>query len=182
MKRVLWVIVTLLMVPTVDAVSSNSPRIFGQDSRIKVIKPVINEAGWKIPGLERSHITGARKVLPRGYGPVSVPLHVTVLEPRRKLVTTISRYGLKDGQTLIIAERKVVVDEIIKCDVNNQVFVYILHCTIILEEPGGRAGYSGTFGLHYYDRDGDGKFESFEEGAPFVTSDLRVPGWVLKKP
>ena len=43
------------------------------------------------------------------------------------------------------------------------------------ESPHGRTGYSGQFGVHYYDGDGDGKFESFEEGAPFVTSDLRIP-------
>jgi len=65
--------------------------------------------------------------------------------------------------------------------VDGRTFMYILQCTIILEDPNGRTGYSGQFGVHYYDRDGDGKFESFEEGAPFVTADLRIPDWVLRK-
>jgi len=172
----------LMLAPGVDAGGGRSPLTFAQDDHIKVIKPVIKVSGWKIPALEESQITDPRKLLPRGYGPASVPLYVTVLKPRREFITTIQRYGLKDGQTLIIAERTVAIDSIIKCDVNGRVFVYILQCTIILEESGGRTGYSGTFGLHYYDRDGDGKFESFEEGAPFVTSDLRIADWVLKNP
>ena len=156
------------------------PLVFAQDNRIIAIRPVVNESGWKIPGLDQSQITDPRKLLPKGYGPASVPLQVTVLKPRRKFITTIQRYGLKDDQTLIVAERKVVIDSIIKCDLNNRIFVYILQCTIILEELNGRTGYSGMFGVHYYDRDGDGKFESFEEGAPFVTPELRIPDWVVK--
>ena len=35
-------------------------------------------------------------------------------------------------------------------------------------------------GVHYSDRDGDGKFESFEEGTPFVTPELRVPEWLSR--
>jgi len=63
----------------------------------------------------------------------------------------------RDGRTLIVTERRVVVDLIIKCDLNNQAFVYIVQCTILLSEPNGRQGFSGVFGVHYYDWDGDGK-------------------------
>jgi hypothetical protein len=38
------------------------------------------------------------------------------------------------------------------------------------------------FGVHYYDADGDGKFETFEEGKPFVTPELYIPDWVLRNP
>jgi hypothetical protein len=48
------------------------------------------------------------------------------------------------------------------------------------EEANGRTGYSGTFGVHDNDRGGDSKFESFEEGKPFVTPNLWIPDWVLK--
>lgn len=181
MKRVLSVIAIILMVANVNVGGGNTSLVFAQDNPIKIIKPAVKESGWKIPGLEESQITDPRKLLPKGYGPASVPLQVTVLKPTREFITTIPLYRLKDGETLIVVERKVVIDSIIKCDVNNRVFVYILQCTIILEEPGGRTGYSGMFGVHYYDRDGDGKFESFEEGAPFVTPDLQVPDWAFKK-
>jgi hypothetical protein len=169
-----------LMILIVSGLNVHGPKVFAQDSGMSVIRPVINERGWKIPGLEQSRVTGPRKLLSRTYGAASLPLHITTLKPPRKLITTIPIYRLKDGQTLIITERKVMIDVIIKCDVNNRVFVYILQCTIILEEPNGRTGYSGMFGVHYYDQDGDGKFESFEEGAPFVTPELRVPEWLSK--
>jgi len=48
-------------------------------------------------------------------------------------------------------ERKVLLDGIIKCDVDvdGRTFMYILQCTIIMEDPNGRTGYSGHFGAHY---------------------------------
>jgi hypothetical protein len=153
-------------------------RVFAQEQQVYAIKPVVKENGWTIPGLNKSKITSPRKLLQAGYGPPT-PLYITVLRPKEKFTTLIPVYRLKDGQTVIIGKRKVVVDVIIKCDVNNRVFAYILQCTIILEEPNGRIGYSGIFGVHYSDRDGDGKFESMEEAAPFVTADLRIPDWVL---
>lgn len=181
MKNIFYAAVVILIVNGVD-IGSPKGLVLAQDNRIIALRPAVNEGGWKIPGLEQSRITDPRKLLPRTYGPASLPLNVTVLKPTQEFITTIPLYRLKDGQILIIAERKVVINSIIKCDVNNHVFVYILQCTIILEESTGRTGYSGTFGVHYYDRDGDGKFESFEEGKPFVTPDLSIPDWVLKNP
>ena len=163
-------------------IAGTKPQALAQDSGLSVIRPVINERGWKIPALDQSKATGPRKLLSNTYGAASLPLHVTVLKPPRKLITTIHLYRFKDGHTLIVTKRKVAIDAIIKCDVNNRVFVYILQCTIILEEPNGRTGYSGQFGVHYSDRDGDGTFESFEEGAPFVTPELRLPEWLSKNP
>ena len=179
MKRILLVIAILMLGPEAGA---GHELLFAQNNDRKVSKPIVKESGWKIPALEESRVTDARKLLPKGYGPASAPLHVTVLKPRREFITTIERYGLKDGQALVIAERRVAIDSIIKVDASGRVFMYILHCTIVLEEPDGRTGYSGVFGIQYSDRDGDGKFESFEEGPPFVTSDLRIPDWVLKNP
>ena len=180
MKRVLCAIATLLMVTGIQNEGGHSALGFVQDNPTRVIKPVVNKSGWKIPGLEESRITGPRQRLPKGYGPASVPVFVTVYKPTGKFITTIPRYALKDGQTLIVTERKVLIDSIIKCDVDGRVFMYILHCTIILEEPNGRTGYSGMFGVHYSDRDGDGKFESYGDGNPFITPDLHIPDWVLK--
>ena len=177
MKGLICVIAALVVLASNNA-SSKSSLVYAQDKGINVIKPAVKEGGWTIPGLEESQITGSRKLLQAGYGPPSIPLYVTVFKPKEKFITTIPIYRLRDGQ-LVISERKVAIDLIIKCDVNNRVFAYILQCTIILEESDGRTGYSGSFGVHYTDRDGDGKFESFEEGPPFVTADLRIPDWVL---
>lgn len=182
MKPVLYTISILLTITVVNKGGGHGPLVLAQENSIKLLKPVVKESGWKIPGLEESQITDRRKQLPKGYGPAAVPISITVYKPKRKFVTTITRYGLKDGQTLIVRERKVLIDGIIKCDLDGRTFMYILQCTIILEEPNGRTGYSGQFGVQYYDGDGDGKFESLEEGAPFVTPDLRIPDWVLKNP
>lgn len=176
MKQVLCTIAIMVMVTA--AASRNS--FVAQDNPIKIIKPAINEQGWKILGLQESQIADPRRRLEKGYGPASVPLYVTLLKPGQKFITTIPIYRLKDGKALLVVERKVLIDGIIQCDVNGRTFMYILQCTIILEEPNGRTGYSGQFGVHYFDGDGDGKFESFEEGAPFVTPELRIPDWVLK--
>jgi hypothetical protein len=181
MKKVLSVVISVLFVASANVVGGRT-LVLGQESPVAIVKPVVNESGWKIPGLEESQITSPRKMLQKGYGPSSVPLYVTVFRPTQQFITTIPLYRLKNDQSLIIVERKVVIDSIIKCDVDGRAFVYILQCTIILEEPGGRTGYSGQFGVHYSDRDGDGKFESFQEGPPFVTPDLQIPAWVLKNP
>ncbi len=179
MKELVCAIAALLMVSSHSG-SGLLCRVSAQEKHLSVAQPGVKKGGWTIPGLEESQISTPRKLLPAGYGPTSSPVYVTVLRPKEKFITTIPLYRLKDGQTVIIGERKVVVDIIMKCDVNNRVFAYILQCTTILEEPNGRTGYSGMFGVHYTDRDGDGKFESMEEGAPFVTSDLQIPDWVLQ--
>ena len=179
MKRLVYAIVALVLVAGQNG-SGRECLVFAQEKHLTVAKPVVKESGWTVPGLDESQITTPRKLLQPGYGPSSAPVYVTVLRPEEKFTTTIPIYRLKDGQTVIIGERKVEVDIIIKCDVNSRVFAYILQCTIILEEPNGRTGYSGIFGVHYSDRDGDGKFESLEEGAPFVTADLQIPDWVLQ--
>ena len=181
MKPISCTIAILLMVSALNIGGGNRSLAFAQENSIKLIKPAVNESGWRIPGLQESQITGTRKRLAKGYGPASVPVYVTVFKPNQKFITTIPLYRLKNDQTLVVVERKALIDGIIKCDVDGRTFMYILQCTIITEEPNGRTGYSGQFGVHYYDRDGDGKFESFEEGAPFVTSDLQIPDWVLRQ-
>jgi hypothetical protein len=172
----------MLVLTQVNAGMSHTLQATSQDNRLMPVKRVIEESGWKIPGLEQSLVTDPRKLLPSGYGVSSVPLHITVLKPKREYITTISLYGFKDnGETIVVKQRQAVVRSIIKCDVNNRVFVYILHCVIVQDDPvAQRGGYGGVFGVHYYDNDGDGKFESYEDGSPFVTSELRIPDWVLK--
>src|SRR5829696_10409930 len=179
MKELVCAIAALLMVGSHSGYGLLC-RVSAQEKHLSVAKPVVKEGGWTIPGLEESQISTPRKLLPAGYGPSSAPVYVTVLRPKEKFITTVPLYRVKDGQTVLIGERKVMVDIIMKCDVNDRVFAYILQCTTILEEPNGRTGYSGMFGVHYTDRDGDGEFESMEEGAPFLTSDLQIPDWVLQ--
>ena len=176
-KGLIFIIAALFVVGS-DTDGSRRSQLSAQEKQTHVVTPAVKGTGWTIPGLEGSRTTTPRKLLQNGFGPRSTPIYVTVLRPKENFTTTIPTYRIKDGQTLVISERKVVIDLIIKCDVDNRVFAYIVQCTIISQESDGRTGYSGTFGVHYEDRDGDGKFETFSEGAPFVTSDLQIPNWV----
>ena len=147
-------------------------------TKLSPIKSVLKETGWEIPGLSLSRITTARKLLPAGYGP-NAPLNVTILRPRREVISTISLFGLKpDGTTLVMGQRKGAVQIIIKCDIDGRVFAYIVQFMALVKESNGRVGYSGIYGAQYFDNDGDGVFESYESGPPFVARDLRIPTWV----
>jgi hypothetical protein len=148
-------------------------------AKLAPIKSIVSETGWEIPGLSLSRITTPRKPLPAGYGP-NVPVNVTILKPRREVLTTISLFGLKpDGATLVMGQRRGAVQIIIKCDIDGRVFAYIVQFMALVQESNGRVGYSGIYGAQYFDNDGDGIFESYEPGPPLVTKDLRIPTWVV---
>jgi len=148
-----------------------------------MVKSIVKEDGWKIPGLSQSRVTDPRRLLPQQYGVTRVPLNLTVLKPRREFIDTISLYGLKDdGQTLVMGERRGAVRGIIKCDIEHRVFAYIVQFVAVLyDQQTGRGGYGGIYGAQYFDNDGDVIFESYEPGAPFVTPNLRIPKWALKE-
>jgi hypothetical protein len=139
------------------------------------------ESGWQIPGLAQSRIRDKRKLIPKGYGVDGVALHITVFKPRREARATISLFGLKeDGKTLVMGERTGAVQSIIKCDIENRVFVYIVSFYALVADASGHIGHSGIYGAQYFDNDGDGVFESYEPGPPLVTPELRIPEWARR--
>jgi hypothetical protein len=170
----------ILMIATIVLLTGS---VFGQDAssedrKTSMIRSIVRDSGWEIPGLSPSRITDPRKPLPAGYGVPGVGLNITVLKPTRQFVTTISLFGLKpDGTTLVMGERRGAVKSIIKCDIDNRVFVYIVQFVALVHGANGRIGYGGIYGAQYFDHDGDGIFESYEPGAPFVTPELRIPDW-----
>jgi hypothetical protein len=177
MKRILTAFVFSLL-----PVASYSQEVSSAVPNLSVITSTVKENGWKIPGLSQSRITDPRRLVPKGYGVSGIQLHLTVLKPKREFIETISLYGLKDdGKTLVIGERRGAVKSIIKCDIDNRVFAYIVQFVAVLYDPQSRrGGYGGIYGAQYFDNNGDGIFESYEPGAPFVTPALRVPEWALK--
>jgi hypothetical protein len=139
------------------------------------IKSIVRETGWEIPGLSRSRIMTPRKPLPGGYGP-NAPVNITIFKPRREVISTISLFRLKpDRTTLVMGQRRGAVQIIIKCDIDDRVFAYIVQFMALVREWTGRVGYSGIYGAQYFDNDGDGIFESYEPGPPFVTTDRPKP-------
>jgi hypothetical protein len=115
------------------------------------IRSIEKESGWQIPGLAQSRILDRRKLVPKGYGVSGVPLHITVFKPRREVRATISLFGLKqDGQTLVMGQRTGAVQSIIKCDIDNRVFVYLVSFyALVADQPGD----------------------------PVVSPELRIPDW-----
>ncbi|PYS70652.1 MAG: hypothetical protein DMF69_12865 [Acidobacteria bacterium] len=133
-----------------------------------MIRSIEKKNGWLVPGLAHSRMTGRRKLLPKGYGVSEVPLHVTVFKPRRETRATISLFGLQeDHKTLVMGERTGAVRSIIRCDVDNRVFVYIVSFYALVADSTGHVSYSGMYGAQYFDKDGDGIFESYEPGPTF---------------
>jgi hypothetical protein len=148
---------------------------------LSMIRSIEKESGWQIPGLGQSRILDRRRLLPKGYGVSGVPLQITVFKPRREVRAMISLFGLKsDGKTLVMGERRGAVQSIIKCDIENRVFVYIVSFYALVADASGHLGYSGIYGAQYFDNDGDGVFESYELGPPFVTPELRIPEWARR--
>jgi hypothetical protein len=88
MKRLVCAIAALLMVGS-HCGSGLLCRVFAQEKRLSVVKPVIKESGWTVPGLDASQISTPRKLLRAGYGPSSTPVHVTVLRTKEKFIATI---------------------------------------------------------------------------------------------
>ena len=114
---------------------------------LPMIRSIEKESGWQIPGLAQSRILDRRKLLPKGYGVSGVPLRITVFKPRREVRATISLFGLKnDGKTLVMGERRGAVQSIIKCDIENRVFVYIVSFYALVADASGHLGYSGIYG------------------------------------
>ena len=149
---------------------------------LSMIRSIEKESGWQIPGVAQSRVLDRRKLLPKGYGVSGVPLHITVFKPRREVRATISLFGLKeDGKTLVMGERRGAVQSIIKCDIENRVFVYIVSFYALVADASGQVGYSGIYGAQYFDNDGDGVFESYEPGPPLVTPELRIPEWARRR-
>lgn len=148
----------------------------------ETLKRVLMPAGWKIPGLSESRETGPRHPLPAGYGVQGVSLQITLLKPTREVRETVFLYATKDrGETLIVGQRHAAVRAIIKCDIKEKVFLYIVQFGNLGYDPESKiVSQSGLFGLFYYDNDGDGIFESRESGSIAVTPDLRIPEWALK--
>jgi hypothetical protein len=175
MRKILTTLIAILFTGSIYA-QEPSPK-----PALSMIRSIEKKSGWLIPGLSQSRMVDRRKLLPKGYGVRGVPLHITVFKPWREVRATISLFGLKeDGKTLVMGERRGAVQSIIKCDIENRVFVYIVSFYALVADASGHVGYSGIYGAQYFDNDGDGIFESYEPGAPVVSPELRIPEWARR--
>ena len=174
MKLVPPVVIFLFLSASANSQTLPSPTPDPSD-----IPKVVKEKGWDIPGLQESRVL-SRRIVPKGsLGGGAV--NTTGFKPKQELIVSIPTFRLSDDQkTLFLEQRDGEVNLIFKCEVNNRVFAYVVQLVeVFYDSKNRRSGYGEIYGAHYYDNDGDGRFESYEPGHGYV-ADLRVPGWVSR--
>ncbi len=153
-----------------------------QSVRQSNIRRVVKEQGWEIIGLRQSRVVEPRHIF-EGYGEKPAPIYATAFKPNQGFVAEVPLYYrlLEGGEVLAITEQSISIRSIVRYDVHEKIFCYFVRgVAAFYDKKSGHGGYGGEYGLLYYDNDGDGKFESFEQGGhipPFIP---QVPKWVLK--
>jgi hypothetical protein len=142
---------------------------------------IVNEAGWEIPGLAVS-----RKLRPpeiRNTRDRSLQLYVTLYEP--EVETFLARpfpsrekpkpeevNWKSEGLRIRMIEERVI---------NGRKYCYALDADEIFHDEAGQPKYPNrSETLLYFDEDGDGKFETLEEGFGYRSLG-HVPAWVRQK-
>jgi tetratricopeptide (TPR) repeat protein len=144
-------------------------------------RKLTNEAGWEIPGLARS--TKLRPPELQKTRDRSIQLYVTFYEPevetlikrpyesRRKREADQAQWKSEGLKIQLIEERVI----------NGHTFCYAVRVEeYFLDESQKRRYSNDSETLWYYDEDGDGKFETLEEGLGYFSGG-HIPDWVLKK-
>jgi hypothetical protein len=136
-------------------------------------KRLIKTSGWNIPGL-----AGAKEIYPPRLLPAAgnVKVYSTLLNPPSRgaspntlaSLDTLKNYLSEDElKELGIITQNPYIEAIAKYDVDGHPFCYVIKY---------RSVYA-IEGLHYYDEDGDKRFELLEPGTPSLGFVPRIPGW-----
>ncbi|MDX6531914.1 MAG: hypothetical protein QOH41_4204 [Blastocatellia bacterium] len=148
----------------------------------KSIEPrkLTNAAGWEIPGLARS--TKLRPPELQKTRDRSIHLYVTFYEPevetlikrpyesRRKREADHAQWK-SEGLKIQLIEEQVI---------NGHIFCYAVRVEeYFLDESQNRRYSNDLETLWYYDEDGDGKFETLEEGLDYFSGG-HIPAWVFQ--
>lgn len=147
-----------------------------EKSDTKEILSLLNKEGWEIPGLSKSKINKPRNLFRNGSTD-SLIMYWTWLQPNSEegQETKLNDTALSKQQreTLRLLEGDIMITDIVQFDINNRPFCYLIKI-----HP---RGIGATQGLHYYDEDGDGKFEMVEKGSALPAFVPRIPPWTEKK-
>jgi hypothetical protein len=136
-------------------------------------KRLIKTSGWNIPGL-----TGAKEIYPPKLLPAAgnAKVYSTLLNPPPRGADTNTPASLdtlknylseEELKELGIITQNPHIEAIAKYDVDGHPFCYVIKY---------RSVYA-IEGLHYYDEDGDKRFELLEPGTPSLGFVPRIPGW-----
>jgi hypothetical protein len=132
---------------------------------------VKNHDGWKIPGIKRARVVETKN---------SLISEVTVLEEKLKLSseasTNIEYYSLNQNNKLEMFSVLCYVESIYSYSLNGKKFAYRVFYSPLLIEDGIEVKTRAISIIHYYDEDGDGKFEVRYERM----KEPKLPAWFQK--
>lgn len=136
---------------------ANAPMTPQANTNFSKVGRAIKADGWEIPGLAGSKQVSGRGVLIHGDKDFS-PIHWTFKQPAaqegREFVFNDDYFTDGERKELGLLPGEYGVMKIIEYDINERAF-----CYAIWIHPVGIGAMSE---LHYYDEDGDGKFETLE--------------------
>ena len=142
---------------------------------------LVNDAGWEIPGLAQARMLRPPEL--QQTRDRSLQLYFTYYEP--EVETFIkrpfpSRLKPKPGQADWISKglKIALIEERV---INGHKFCYRLTVYEIFHDKTGSPKYTDNLEtLFYYDENGDGKFETLEEGLDYF-GPAHIPKWALEK-
>jgi hypothetical protein len=159
----------------------NFQSINSQQAQGPGVNSVIKYGGWEVPGLVQSRIVTPRTLM-RSKTQEAIPVYVAVLEPEEEAVVDTNLYKLLDGKTIYIVPMKFSITRISQYDVDGRIFCYTVFVVRVFADPESKSqAYGGQSSLTYYDDDGDGRFETLEQGNIRQLNNPRIPKWAQQK-
>jgi hypothetical protein len=153
--------------------STAQPAIAAQPAPTRPpVKRLIKKAGWKIPGLAVAKEIYSPRVVPAASNE-RVKVYSTWYRPRTGDAGPVSLNDFLSDQEraeLGITPTRLHVKGIVKYDFGDRPFCYVIKY---------RATYT-IEGLHYYDEDGDNRFELVETGTASSEYIPRIPSWTQR--
>lgn len=155
----------------IDIIRPASGCVVGMASQTSTpIKRVVKNEGWPIPGLKMNQEVLEVTKLVRGGKTINEARLVTTED----VFITLNLYGLVEN-SLYVRASTCILRQLYSYEYQGKVFAYRVSLVpTVTGEDGIRHFVGAAFTLHYYDEDGDGRFE-------VRYSDLNtevVPKWV----
>jgi hypothetical protein len=168
LKRLACAVMAALCVNISTPANNRTQRIVSQTST--AIKRVIKSDGWSIPGLEKIQSAMTVTKLDRG-GKIVDETKLAIAED---ITVELDLYGLAND-SLYVRPATYVLRSLYSYKYQGKVFAYRVSLVpIVTGNDGIRHFVGAAFTFHYYDEDGDGRYEARYSDLHSET----VPKWI----
>jgi hypothetical protein len=105
---------------------------------------------------------------------------MTVFFPRRHVITRGSRYLYgKDVGSIVVKSYPIAIEIVYRFDIGDRPFCYkVKGYPLDGDSKRGYTYLASVYYLYFYDNDGDGRFETFEQNES--ERDIHIPEWAGK--